>query len=639
MKKLIAICSLMLLISTSGAQDKLPSFGKIDKADLDMKDCDYDPGAEAVVLIDVGEIQFAYVQHTGWQSESNYRVRIKILKASAVNRAEIKLRYYSKSHNQDIYKVNGISYNVDASGNISETKLEDRSIFNKQIDKEFSEISFALPEVKIGTVFEYRYKMVRKSFGYIPAWTFQRDIPVRYSAYNIIIPEYFQFTVQSTRRQEIERKQDKNMNGGSWYIMRNLPGLKEEPFSSGREEYLQKVEFQLSKIDAPNYYEEIRSTWPKIIKELLEDEDFGLAIKKNLKGTGDIEAQLSRAGSTKEKVRMVYNYVQTNMQWNQEYSIYSNHGIKEAWDKKNANISDINFILIRLLRDAGVDTRPLLVSTKDNGMVNTVFPFLQQFNAVLAYVEDGDQVYIMNAADKYNPFNLVPYDVLYRNALVVDKDNGGIITLNSDKNFMNNIFFTASVSADGKIGGHATLSSFGYARNIRMNTFKKSTLKDMLEDNEGVSIKVDSLAVKHEADELKPFEQDVQFDGNLQISGEYSFLPLTLFSGLGKNPFIDEHRIMDIDFDFPKKYVISGSYILPDNFTIEELPRNIKMMMPDTSIVLVRMLQKDADNMISFRFTLDFNTPVYDADSYPYIKEFFKKLYEILDERIVLKKK
>ena len=94
----------------------------------------------------------------------------------------------------------------------------------KQIDKEYSETSFALPAVKVGTVFEYKYKMTRKSFGYIPSWTFQQNIPVLYSAYNIIIPEYFKFTVQAIRRPEMHRKDEHNKHGSTWYTMHKLNG-------------------------------------------------------------------------------------------------------------------------------------------------------------------------------------------------------------------------------------------------------------------------------------------------------------------------------------------------------------------------------------------------------------------------------
>ncbi len=635
MKKLTLIFSVLLLFLVTTAQDKIPKYGDIDKADLEMKDCDFDPGAEAVELLDVGEMEYLYLQNVGWQSEATYRIRIKVLKASAVHQAEIKIRYYSKNRYQEVSNINGVSYNLDAAGNIVETKMEKQAVFNKTIDKEYSEVSFALPDVKVGSVFEYKYKMTRKSYSYIPEWHFQKSIPVKYSTYNLTIPEYFQFTVQSTLRQKMDRKEN---SSGTTYSMRNVPGLKDEPYSSGRESYIQRIEFQLSKIVTPSYYEEVRTTWPKIIKELEENEYFGLAIKRNIKSTNELDLQLKTAKSTKEKVRIVYNYVQKNMQWNDEYGIYSDNGIKDAWDKKNGNIADINFILIRLLRDADIDAKPLIASTKDNGAINTVYPFLRQFNSVLAYVADGEERYIMNAADKYNPFNLVPYDVLYTNGLVIDKNDGGLIGLNSNKGFANSIYFSTGVEADGKLSGEASLSSSGYARNIRMGTYKKDKLKAMIEDNEGITIKVDSITVNNEDDDQKPLEQKIKFSGAMQSSGEYLFLPYNLFTGIGKNPFIEENRVMDIDFDYPKKYVVTGSIALADNYIVNELPKNTKMIMPDTSIVLTRMIQQDA-NIISFRFTLDFTAPGYNAEGYPYIKEFFKKMYEILDERIVLKKK
>jgi Domain of Unknown Function with PDB structure (DUF3857) len=620
------------------AQDKIPAYGKIDKTDLEMQDCSFDSGAEALVLLDIGEIEFNYINNTGWVSESKYRIRIKILKEKAISMGEIKLPYYSKNGREGISNISGVSYNLDANGNMEESKLESENIYDKGIDKEFSEISFAMPNVKKGTVFEYKYKKIRKSYSYIPTWNFQQSIPVCYSAYNVIIPEYFQFTLLVTKRQEMEKKESTGINEGTWYIMRNIKGLKDEPYSSGRIDYLQRIDFQLSSINAPGYYEEIRTTWAKIIKELQDDEDFGLALKKNLRGVDDILSTVTAMQKTSERIRAVYNYVQRNMQWNKEYDIYSDKGIKEAWDKKNANITDINFILINLLKEAGIAAKPLLVSTKDHGTVSPLYPFLRRFNAVLAYVKDGDVEYIMNAADKYNPYNLVPYDVINTNGLVVDKSVETLIPLTGTDKFTNNIFFTCSVESDGKISGQATLKNSGYARNIRMSTFKKNKLKEMIEDNEGITIKVDSFAVNNPEDELQPLEQTVQFSGNMQEGGGYFFLPYNLFTGLGKNPFIEENRVMPIDFNFPKSYIVTGTYYLPDDFVVNELPKNTRLMMPDTSIILVRKMQQDG-NIISFRVTLDLLYADYIVEGYPYIKDFFKKMYAILEERIVLKKK
>ena len=171
-----------------------------------------------------------------------------------------------------------------------------------------------------------------------------------------------------------------------------------------------------------------------------------------------------------------------------------------------------------------------------------------------------------------------------------------------------------------------------------MNTYKKDKLKEMVEDNTGITIKVDSISVTNEQNELQPFEQLITFGGSLQTGGDYFFLPYSLFTGMGKNPFIAENRVMDIDFNYPESYVITGTYYLPDDFVINELPKNTKLMMPDSSIILRRRTQQDG-NIISFRVTLDMMFANYTAEGYPYLKDFFKKMYAMLDERIVLKKK
>ena len=95
---------------------------------------------------------------------------------------------------------------------------------------------------------------------------------------------------------------------------------------------------------------------------------------------------------------------------------------------------------------------------------------------------------------------------------------------------------------------------------------------------------------------------------------------------------------MDIDFGCPKKYTVTGTFYLPDNYIVDALPKNTKMLLPDSSIVLTRMMQQD-HGLISINFTLEMNASGYTADSYPYIKQFFKKMYDILEEKIVLKKK
>ena len=65
---------------------------------------------------------------------------------------------------------------------------------------------------------------------------------------------------------------------------------------------------------------------------------------------------------------------------------------------------------------------------------------------------------------------------------------------------------------------------------------------------------------------------------------------------------------LDIDFDFPKSYAVYGTFFLPGNYVVNALPKNTRMIMPDTSISLTRAMQVDG-NTISFRFMLDIKVP------------------------------
>ena len=80
------------------------------------------------------------------------------------------------------------------------------------------------------------------------------------------------------------------------------------------------------------------------------------------------------------------------------------------------------------------------------------------------------------------------------------------------------------------------------------------------------------------------------------------------------------------------------SISIPEGYVFEELPKNIKMTLEDKSLSVSRMLAVQG-NMLSSRITLEFKRPFYSPEEYPDLKEFYKKMYSLLDEQIVFKKK
>ena len=649
------ILTTLLLLNSAAifAQKDMPSYGKIEKADLQLQECEYDKDAEAYKLLDYGDVRYVRGKHL-FQIQAERRVRIKILKDKGLDNANIKIKYYSQSNYETINDIAGVTYNLDDAGNVVTTKLEKSAIYRKPVTSKVSEVAFTLPDVKVGSVIEYKYTDSKESYASLDDWYFQDDIPTRMSVYKILVPSIFKFVNQVMAYQKVEQSSSTRhesmplpqgiINYDSeekTYIVKNVPALRDEPYMSAAKDYLQRVIFQLSQIVyGSGEVEEVMSTWPKLTTELLQNEDFGLQLKKNIPHTKGLDDSLKMVKTDYEKMMVIHDYVRRNMNWNGGESIYTENGIKAAWDKKSGRNGEINLILINLLKDAGLKAYPLLVSTKDNGFVNTYYPFLDQFNNTLACVYIGEKRYILNAADKYNPAWLIPYDVVNSEGFVVDNEKGGWIYLEDPKDIYENVVFIYSeVTPEGIMKGEATVTSGGYCKNPRVKKWKedKTAFKEYFTKS-FTGMKIDDIEVQNDDVDSLPLQQKVKFSMPLNASGDYQYFSVNLFQGLETNPFIAEERYTDVDYGYNQSYKIIGKIFIPDGYEFEELPKNMKMIMPDTSIVLSRMMQTDGTS-IDLKVTVDFLKPFYAADMYPYFQEFYKKLFATLNEQVVIKKK
>src|SRR5206468_2156078 len=87
--------------------ENMPAFGNVDKASLQMKECDFDEKAPAVVILDDGALDYIY----GNGLQLTRRIRIKILSKEGLDWANVHLTYQKKD--EDISKIEAQTYNLD----------------------------------------------------------------------------------------------------------------------------------------------------------------------------------------------------------------------------------------------------------------------------------------------------------------------------------------------------------------------------------------------------------------------------------------------------------------------------------------------------------------------------------------------
>ncbi|MBK7306446.1 MAG: DUF3857 domain-containing protein [Chitinophagaceae bacterium] len=651
---------LFFLLSVSihiAAQKSQPGFGKVDKADLEMKDCEFDKGADAIVLIDYGNMYYdrGTVGFSTFKTVYERRTRIKILKEKGISQADIEINYYTHNNEEKVFKFNANTYNLDAAGKIITTEVK-KVPSTQKIDGNYSKMIIAFPEVRVGSIIEYSYTIERESYG-LRTWYFQGSIPVRYSEYQLRVPQIFRFSVQPSIVDPIEDKQEVvdesiSMDEGfmetkslkSNYIMRNLPGVKNEPFMGSPKDYMQRLEFQMTQI----YYNESRIVdlsvkWQDVIKNrLIKDEDFGLQLEKTVTAAKPFIEEARQIADVETRMKFIYNRIRKSMSWNgDEDYVYTDNGIIKTWETKTGNVADINLLLVNLLNEAGVKTAPILFSTRDHGLVTPTYPSINQFNTVMAYVVLKDKAYVLDATDKVANVKLVPEKVVNTNGFIPEGENGRWKDVLSGKSkYKVMAAIQGEIDEAGIMKGNGLVNCYDYARAQRVKEWTQDNMK--FKNDYFVTyypgLKIEDIVVNNvDADSL-PLEQKVKFSTVLNSSGEYRYFNINLFSDLEKNPFIAGTRVSDVDFGVHQEYTIFGNYTIPVGFTFDGIPENISMSTPDNGIIFSRTMQVES-NLLNVRMTLEFKRTFYTADTYPEFKEFYKKLFDKLNEQVVIKKK
>jgi hypothetical protein len=658
MRKTRTLLAFFVLItfSAKAQQQTIPvyqPYGKVDNADLEMKACDFEQDANAEVLDDKADLFF----DQNWNIIAAHHTRIKIFNDNGKDEANIRLEYLNINQLEYITSLQGETINL-FDGKQEITKLDKKQVYTQVIDKYRSAIVFTMPNVKAGSIIEFKYNWNTTDLSNMPPWYFQGKIPVRYSELFTHIPEYFYFGIQTkiTTPYAINSSVDENGSIGSGSdmvsytvqgerkVMVNMPSLPEEPYMGSYNDNLASLHFHLNSFRPPyGFVQHFSDTWAKVGGNLAENEDFGAQLKRKLANEDEIINTAKALKTDDEKIAYIFNTVKNAMKWDGNDDWYTLDGTTEAWAKKTGNSTEINLILYHLLKKSGVAAMPMIVSTRDHGKVNPIFTFLYQFNRAVVYIPvDSTKRYILDASNKYNMYNEVPYDILNSSGLYLDMDQKSydLIFIDKPDPVRRSVYINADIKPDGKVAGTAQISNFSYNRINGIDKYKTDGEKKYIDylTNADNNLKISSLKMENMDVDTLPLIQDIDFNYDLTSTDEnYIYFNPNLFTLMNKNPFLSESRKSDIDFGCLDNLTLNSIYTIPAGYKVDALPKSVSMAMPDNSIIFRRTMIEQ-DGKIAVRYTINYKKTIYFKEDYADFHEFYKKMYEMLNEQIVLKK-
>ena len=635
----INFCLLVVLINCANSfgQTKIQEFGKFTSEERKLKLCSFDTDAEAIILFDQ-----AIIFHTFQNNYvTNRRIRFKILKESGLQRANIEIPYITNNDYEFVNQIEAIVETVNEFNVAELTKIDKSDFFRKEKDDHISVVSIAVPNVKVGSIIEYQYTSTIKGYNGFSEWYFQSDIPVLLSSVALHSSKTGLFTHQVFKKTELPITiVDDNNDTKMVFEMTSLPGLSSEPYMEAPRDCLQRVQFQLASFrDFLGKTYDIPTTWDEFSEQLLNQSYFGNAVNKNIDGSKEIINNAKAIKNDLEKLTYLYDFITTSFKWNNQYSKFGRKGLSKVWSAKTGNSGEINLTLINLLKEAGITVYPLLVSSRDHGRINPKQIFIDQFNKVVALVEAEGKRYILDGTAQFTPPTIIPYDLYNSYGLIVRRKNSGFIKLSDDQGrFEDTYKIETVVEGTEKISQAVNRKSVSFSRIVQEMRWKegKETFIKQYQNSLYPDITIDNFLLSNETALTQPLEQKFTISFPTVKSGNYLTLPLVLFAGIGKNPFIADQRFSNINFGAQQRIAVQNIIHLPNNLIPESLPANQTISNEDSSILFTRTITSSGNTLVA-DIKLTIKRTIFTPDEYPATKDLFKKIVALLDEPLVLK--
>ncbi|MES2519050.1 MAG: DUF3857 domain-containing protein [Bacteroidota bacterium] len=656
MKKLLQLFILITFSQELFAQKPAPiEFGKITLQDLQMKTYAKDSSAEAVILCDYGEYFYTFPDN---YPTVNYRrhVRIKILKKSGFNQANIKIAYRvsgDNNRNEIIRKIKATTYNLE-DGSILKYDLDNKNIFEEKINKYTHYQTFTLPQVREGSIIEYTYDLESGVWYNLRTWEFQKNIPVVWSELRANIPAYLDFNI--TLRSLIplninENEQDKQHQMRSdvednflryRFVMQNAEALKEEPYLTTIENFRSKLSFELAATYFPNQVKKDYSqTWESLNETLIVDENFGKQIKKFDQAEAIAKLLKAEHKDTLSLITAAYKHIQQTMQWNEEESFTTSNNIDKVYEKRIGNVAEINLILVRLLRECGFDANPVLLSTRDNGEVSDLV-LMDRFNYVVAHIVLKGKDLLLDATDPLMPVGILPIRCLNQRGRLIVRKNSRWVAINTEPIRKKITITNMDIRPDQSLKGISRISFSGHnASEFRTKVIQKGKanyLADYKKNRPNQTIESLQIFNLDTLENLAELEVKTTLNEAYSIAGDrLYFLPM-LGDAEQSNPFKTKERKYPVDFGVPQEENYIAIFLIPEGYAVEELPKAENITLPNNGGRFIFNCFLDGEQLkVSSKITL--KKAIYAEGEYSTLREFYNRIVSKHAEQVVFKKK
>ncbi len=352
-------------------------------------------------------------------------------------------------------------------------ELPSDAVFSSEYDEYYNArvTSFAMPEVAVGAIVEYRFKVYFDTALYPRPWYFQSKIPVLYSQFSCVVPSRYSFypdAVQTLRSHEMEHRVDRNALGiEAIYIMRDMPPVPAEPYRYPFADLSSRVTFlpvaHISMWSRIALFED----WESTIKLAQGEGSYGYKHFRTSSRKLAAEAKRIAAEATtpRDRAERLYRYVRDEIV-TEHYPgvLLGDRRGDEALKNGRGTYVEKALMLQVMLDEVGIDAEIGWSNPANVNHINQNVPNTAQFDTPLVVIALDGQRAFLDPRDRTLAFGRIHPQVEGMPCLLVDRKKPQWITLPETPadGSRQHAVLDLSINGDGRIAGTGTLELSGH---------------------------------------------------------------------------------------------------------------------------------------------------------------------------------
>jgi len=622
---LIAAC---LVLPAAALAQKEGDWLPVTPADLQIKEVPGNPGAEAIQLYSADLIDDQAAD------EFVYK-RIKILNDKGRDKySDVEIPY------PPVFSIHDLkARTIHPDGSIIEFtgKPFEKTLLKGKFDGinfKISAKTFAMPEVTVGSIIEYKYRVNTNGFIRENEWVVQSDLFTVKEDFSMK-PQNFRrlsYTIQGLNESPVQK------NFVVSLTQKDVPAFQSEELMPPADNYRSLVRFyyggrEIASID--KFWTEYGKLWYSEAEHFIGDHsEIKAAVLEVLGTETDPEKKLRKLYARAQQIRnLTFERERTEAETKKE-KLKDNQNAADVLQRGFGYENEITRLFVAMARAAGFNASIVKVSNRRDRFFQKAFLEARELSAEIADVNLNGREVLLQPGVRFCPFGLLLWYYTDTDGLKLDKDGGVFIVVPAAS-----YEFAASqrvadvtLAQDGALQGNVKVQYAGQEalkRRIAALFTDEAGKKKDLEEELKKSLPDGSVVNLTSVDNWEATEDPLVAHFTLQIqnfaspAGKRLLTPTALFRVQDRNTFSHPQRKYPVYFHHTFSEYDRVNITLPAGIAVDSVPdrQDVK-----AAFGAYQALTQTSGPLLVSQRVLLFNAILIPPERYAELKDFFNKI-------------